>query len=91
MWTPEEKEIAERAAHTLAKLQGRKGQDVLEELKRVCNEVANKRNDEHERAEAWLSICRLAESLEKSPDAANINGLWHRAIQATNAWRGSMR
>jgi hypothetical protein len=91
MWSAEDKDIAERAAQTLAKLQGRKGPGILEELKSIRDQVANKRSDEHERAEAWLSICRLEESLEKSPNAGNIDGLWHRAIQATNAWRGSMR
>jgi hypothetical protein len=91
MWTTEDKEIAERAAQTLAKLQGRKDSGTLEELKSIRDQVANKRSDEHERAEAWLSVCRLVESLEKSADAGNIDGLWHRALQATNAWRGTMR
>jgi hypothetical protein len=91
MWTVEDKEIAERAAQILGKLQGRKDPGILEVLKSVRDQVANKRTDEHERAEAWLSISRLVESLEKSPDAGNIDGLWHRAIQATEAWRGTMR
>jgi hypothetical protein len=67
MWTAEDKEIAERAAQILAKLQGRKRPGILEELKSVRDQVANKRSDEHERAEAWLSICRLVESIETSP------------------------
>jgi hypothetical protein len=68
-------------------LQGQLGREVLQELKGMATRVANKRSDEHERAEVWLSIRRLEESLEKSPDAGSIPGLWHRAIQATNAWR----
>lgn len=90
MWTDDDKKIAEDAAQALAKLQARTGSEALEQIKTIRDRVANKRTDEHERAEAWLSICRLVESLEKSPGAANVAGLWHRAIQATNAWRGSM-
>lgn len=90
MWTEEDKEIAELAAHALEKLQGKKSPDVLRELENIRGQVVNKRNDEHERAEAWLSICRLAERLEKVSDDPSIPGLWHRAIQATNAWHGSM-
>jgi hypothetical protein len=91
MWMAEDKKIAEHAAQTLGRLQNKTGPEVLRELKDICGQVANKRTDEHERAEAWLSICRLIERLEESPNAANIPGLWHRAIQAANAWRGSMR
>jgi hypothetical protein len=91
MWMDEDKKIAEHAAQTLGKLQGKKGPEVRRALEDIRDRVANKRPDEHERAEAWLSICRLIERLDKSPDAADIPGLWHRAIQATNAWRGSMR
>jgi hypothetical protein len=64
MWTEEDKEIAERAAQTLGKLQDKTGPNVIRELEDIRDQVANKRPDEHERAEAWLSICRLLERLE---------------------------
>ena len=91
MWTAEDKQIAEYAAQTLGKLQDTTGPNVLRALEGIRYQVANKRPDEHERAEAWLSICRLIERLSETPEAAGIHGLWHSAIHATNAWRGSMK
>src|SRR5271168_265940 len=91
MWTAEDKQIAEHAAQTLGKLQDTSGPNALRALEGIRDQVANKRPDEHERAEAWLSICRLIERLNESPGEASIPGLCHRAIQATNAWRGSMK
>jgi hypothetical protein len=91
MYTQEDKQIAEHAAQTLGKLQEKTGPDVLKALEKIRGQVANKRTDEHLRAEAWLSICRLVEALAKSATAPQLPGLWHRAIQATNVWRGSMR
>ncbi|MEZ5901669.1 MAG: hypothetical protein R3D51_19490 [Hyphomicrobiaceae bacterium] len=91
MWTKEDKETAERSAQALGELQGKKGPEVLQRVKQIRDQVANKRTDEHERAAAWLAVCALAASLEETPDGGNLPGLWHRAIQATNAWRGSMK
>jgi hypothetical protein len=63
----------------------------MRELDRMRDQVRKTRNDEHERAEAWLAVCALAETIEKKPGDATLPGLWHRTIQATNAWRGSMK
>lgn len=91
MWTAEDKKTAESAAHSLAKLQGRTDRKTLGELEAIRDQVVNKRLDEHERAEAWLSICHLVKRLDDCPDGEDVPGLWHRALQATNAWRGSMK
>ena len=91
MWTLAEMEIAEHVAQTLGKLQSRPGPQVLRELEAIRDQVANERPDEHERAEAWLSICRLIDRLKAEHTTEDIPGLWHRALQATNAWRGSMK
>ena len=90
-WTAEDKAIAERAAQALDRLQGKSSPEALRELESIREQVANKRSDEHERAEAWLSVCRLCDCLTNDPGDPALPGLWHRAIQATNAWRGSMR
>jgi hypothetical protein len=80
MWTAEDKEFAQRAAQALAKLQRTTGPKVLQELEAIRDQVANKRSNAHERAEAWLSVYRLVKRLDEMPGAEEIPGLWHRAM-----------
>ena len=56
MWAAEDKVIAEKAARTLGSLQGKKGPEILQQLKDICEQVANKRNDEHERADVAVYL-----------------------------------
>jgi hypothetical protein len=89
-WTDDDKEIADTAAATLTRLQGRTDAASLEEVKRVADRVANKRTDEHERAAAWLEVKALVMGIEKH-SRDTIPALYSNAIKALNGWRGSMK
>lgn len=91
MWTLEQKEMAERTALDLARLQGRTGSDVLRKLELIRKEVGNYGVTEHERAAVWLSISGLVQALAETPNSPSISGHWSKAVRDANAWRGSMR
>jgi hypothetical protein len=90
MWSDEDKEIAVTAAQALGRLQNKTDAATLKELRDIHERLRNTRTDEHKRTVAWEAIGVLIDRIEKTPRDPAIQGLWHRAIQAANAWRGSM-
>jgi hypothetical protein len=66
-------------------------------LKQLANEVGNKpgpvangeRTIINARADAWLAICRLTETIQQEPAAQSIDRLWMNALDAVNAWQRS--
>ena len=90
-WTQEDKDVAEKAAATLTRLQGKADQAAVQEIEQPITTVQNSRTDEHERAAAWLSICALAEKMTNDPNDASLPALWSNAIKNVNGWRGSMK
>ena len=86
-----EQSLADRAAQVLSRLQGQSGPEAVRDLERIRDEIANKSPSEHERAFAWRSVIALRRRIIEAPNDPGIPGLWHRAIQATNAWRASIK
>ena len=76
--------VAEHALATLLRLKGTDGEPALQEIAAMVHAVANRVVDPH-RTEAWLAICRIGESLEKTRLAASP--LWDDAISQTKKWR----
>jgi hypothetical protein len=64
-------------------------------LKQLANEVGNKpgpvANGErtliNARADAWLAICCLTETIQQEPAAQSVDRLWMNALDALNAWQ----
>jgi hypothetical protein len=87
----DERALADRATQTLSRLQGQSSPEAVRDLEKLRDEVANIRPSEHERAFAWRSVIVLRKRIVEAPNDPAIPGLWHRAIQATNAWRKSIK
>jgi hypothetical protein len=84
-----EKEIAEHALADLQRLRRTGAKAALSELIPLALEVANQRVEEHERADAWLAVCRVRAALESTPNDPGIAALWDDAIVKTKAWYDS--
>jgi hypothetical protein len=78
------KAVAEHALATLLRLKGTDGEPTLQEIAAIVHAVANRVVDP-DRTDAWLAICRIGESLEKTGVAASP--LWDDAISQTKKWR----
>jgi len=87
----DEQALADRAAHTLSQLQGQSSPKVVRDLEKIRDEIANKHLGEQERAFAWRSVITLRKRIVEAPNDPAIAGLWQRAIQATKAWRNSIK
>ena len=83
--------LANRAAQTLSRLQGQSSLEAVRDLEMLRNDIANKHPGEHERAFAWRSVIALRKRIIEAPNDPAIPGLWRRAMQATNAWRDSIK
>ena len=87
----DEQSLANRAAQTLSQLEGRSSPEAVRDLEKIRDEIANEHPSEHERAFAWRSVIALRKRIVEAPHDPKLSGLWRRAIQATKAWRDSMK
>src|SRR4029079_18860847 len=83
--------LAHRTVQTLSRLQGQSIPQAVRDLEKLRDDIANKHPGEHERAFAWRSVIALRKRIFEAPNDPAIAGLWQRAIQATNAWRNSIK
>jgi hypothetical protein len=83
-----EHEIAVRALAALRQLRLADRNTAIKELLLLAHDVANRRVEEHARADAWLAVCRLGKTLEDDPKA-DTGRLWDDAIAKTDAWRAA--
>jgi hypothetical protein len=87
----DERALADRAAQTLSRLQGQPSLKAVRDLEKIRDGIANNHPSELERASAWRSVIALRKRIVEAPNDPAIPGLWHRAIQATRAWRDSIK
>jgi hypothetical protein len=81
-----DKETAARALAALRRLRLADRSTAITELASLSREVGNRRVEERDRAEAWLAVCLVWETLEKNPNSAAIPALWDHAITKMAAW-----
>ena len=81
--------IAELALNTLLRLRLEDRNTAISGLDQLRRKVANDLPD-HNRADAWLAVCAIAETLEKRPTAPDIPALWEAAIVKMTTWRDAL-
>jgi hypothetical protein len=84
--------LRETAEWALAALRGLRLQDTrtaIKGLDQVRIKIANDVQD-HKRATAWLAVCAIAQALDKTPTALNVNELWNDAIFKVTVWRDAL-
>jgi hypothetical protein len=82
-----DQKIADEALATLQRLRTSPDtKSVAQEIGTLASKMANKRVDEHRRADAWLAVCHLRDALDGTTKGANIAALWQDAIAETEAW-----
>jgi hypothetical protein len=81
--------IADCALNTLVELRLEDRNTAINGLDQLRRKVANHVPD-HNRADAWLAVCAIADALEKRPAAPGIAALWEDAIVKMTAWRDAL-
>lgn len=85
------KQLANDALYTLQRARFLHPTPALRDLSILRDKIGKGADVESERAGAWLAISALCKTLLETPQGADLEARWQRAIDQTTAWHLALK